>query len=456
MQGENLMNSEPTVKFITFGCKVNQYDTEALKDLFNCRGYRVVAGKAEIVDVVVINTCTVTHLADRKARQNIRKIKRNNPGTVIAVTGCYVQTDPEEVSALEEIDVVQGTSNRKELINLVDNIRGGRVQGQVSNVTAERPGGKYEPLTVKYFSYNNRSRHFLKIQEGCDQFCSYCIVPFARGTVRSRPSDSVLSEVNQALDAGFKELVLTGINLGSYGRENYDFPYLTNLLEKIISIPGEFRIRISSCEPQELTYELIDLIAESSKICSHLHIPLQSGDNEILAAMKRDYTTYEFMDIINRARSKDPDIAITTDVIVGFPGESESQFLNTESFITKVGFSDMHVFQYSPRKNTAAKDFPEQVHSTIKKERSSRLLQLTKELRTLFHSKFIGEFVPVLVESQSENTATGLTDTYIKTEFSTNKIVNNFNDIDLTGEMMDIFIEDYNSESLYGNMRKFE
>lgn len=438
------------MKFITFGCKVNQYDSEALKELFQDRGFEISdwnPQELDNIDVAIINTCTVTHLADRKARQHIRKLKRRNPNCVIAVTGCYPQTDPQTVKALEGVDIVHGIEDRSGLVELVEQAlsKENIWQGAI-HLHDSRPKGEFENLKIKNFKKHDRTRHFLKIQEGCDQFCSYCIIPYARGHLRSRPPEDVISEIKQAVSNGFKEIVLTGINLGAYGRENSNLPNLATLLDKIIHLKGDYRIRLSSCEPQEITIGLLELVTNSEKICKHLHIPLQSGDNEILKAMNRDYSKEDYRKIVMAAREKSPSIAITTDIIVGFPGESANHFRNTKEFVKKIGFSDIHIFQYSPRKNTPAQEFSDQVHSKEKKARSQELIEISRDLSRVYHEQFIDKTVPVLVEKHEEDVASGVSDTYLKVTFNVESEINLYNKI------CQVQINSADEEMVYGEL----
>ncbi len=418
------------IHFNTMGCKVNQYDTEALKTIFMQKDHNIVNDPSE-ADVLVINTCTVTHLADRKARRNIRKLKRENPNSLVAVVGCYPQVQPEKVSAMPEVDIILGTDQRSKLAELVEahftekstktttkTTKSTKKSTEtLAEINPSRKRNGYEALRVQSFNGMQRSRHFLKVQEGCDQFCAYCVVPFARGELRSRPLDAILEEAKRALEADFKELVLTGINLGAYGREDDRIPHLAEVVDQITRLNGNYRVRLSSLEPQEIDQILIDQLVENPRVCAHFHIPLQSGDNEILAWMGRDYTVEEYVARVENIRNKAPDIALTTDVIVGFPGEKAHHFKNTYQFIKQLGFSRLHVFPFSPRAYTKAAQYQGHVNSQVKKERSEQLRELGQALARQYQQKFIGDWLELLIESIEEHNdetwALGLSSNYL-------------------------------------------
>ncbi|OWZ83121.1 tRNA (N(6)-L-threonylcarbamoyladenosine(37)-C(2))-methylthiotransferase MtaB [Natranaerobius trueperi] len=427
------------VTFVTLGCKVNQYDTEAIKDQFFKKGFEIVTDQNS-ADVFVINTCTVTNLADKKSRQYIRRVKRNNPESVVAAIGCYVQANPEKVKEIQDIDIVLGTDNRKSLVKMVEDVLANKTGKKLELLAPTRKREGFEELSITSFKEIKRSRHFLKVQEGCDRFCSYCIVPYARGELRSRAPKEVIKEVERAIEAGFKEIVLTGINLGAYGRETSEYPDLSGLVETIIGIDKEFRIRLSSCEPQEITPELIDLVTESSKVCSHLHIPLQNGDDEILSKMNRSYTTDDYYNLITDIKKKNPLIALSTDVMVGFPGEKEYHFENTKDFLDKVGFSSLHVFQYSPRKYTKAAKLNEQVQNKVKKQRSDSLIKISKQLSKRYQRNFVGEVVDVLVERVERDYSEGLSGNYLNVKFPT---TNNISEREFIKVLIDCVDDDY-------------
>jgi threonylcarbamoyladenosine tRNA methylthiotransferase MtaB len=400
-----------TVAFYTLGCKVNQYETEAITEIFENAEYKVVNFEDK-ADVYVINTCTVTNLSDRKSRQMIRKAKKNNDGAIVAVIGCYAQTSPEEVQNIPGVNLIIGTKERRNIINYIERIEEGRGQlNVVDNIMNTRD---FEELQIDL--YKERTRAFLKIQEGCNQFCAYCIIPYARGPIRSREPENVLKEVWKLSENGFKEVVLTGIHLASYGKD-IKHTSLIEILKNIHKIPGIERIRFGSIEPNTITAEFIEVIKGLNKLCPHFHISLQSGCDETLRRMNRKYSTLEYRNAIESLRKNISDVAITTDVIVGFPGETNEEFSQTVKFLQEISFAQMHVFKFSPRKGTPAATFQDQVQPEIKEERSNILLKLSKLKRSEYLSNYIGRIMPVLFEQElanKEGMIEGLTTNYIK------------------------------------------
>lgn len=397
-----------TVAFHTLGCKVNQTETAALQSLFEGAGYRTVPFDG-IADVYVINTCTVTHLGDRKSRQVIRRSRRISPDAVIVVTGCYAQVAPEDVMNVPEVDLVVGTHSRNRLPELVEQAKRQRLNC-VAPLAEKQTFENLSPAQT-----GERTRAFLKVQEGCRQFCSYCIVPYARGPLYSRRADDTVAEVKRLARLGYREVVLTGVHLGSYGVDLPGDVALSDLIRAIIPVEGIDRIRISSIEPTEISPDLAEIFAKSPKLCPHLHIPLQSGDDQILQRMNRRYNTVEYLRLIDWLRALIPDLALTTDVMVGFPGETEEQFENTLKTVRRAGFSRLHVFKYSPRKGTPAAKFPGQIPSPVKEERSRRLTAAGDELATAYREQFIGQTVPVLFEEKAgPGEISGLTEHYLR------------------------------------------
>lgn len=384
--------AEKKVALTTLGCKVNQYESAALEELFRRRGYQVVDFDSP-ADVYIINTCTVTHLGDRKSRQLIRRAGRTNPGAVVAVTGCYAQTAPDEVLEVEGVDVVVGAGRRADIVDLVESVSKGRKVKAVEDISGCR---EFEELPGE--SHQGRVRAYLKIQEGCENYCSYCIIPYARGPLRSRAPESVLAGVRSLVDHGFKEVVLTGIHTGAYGRGNGGGVDLVQLLASLANVPGLFRLRLSSLEPNDITPELLDLMASGPPFCQHLHIPLQSGDDYILKKMRRRYNTGFFRRLLADVRGKLPEVGITTDIMVGFPGEEDEHFRRSCAFVKEMQFSALHVFKYSPRQGTPAADFPGQVDPRVKEERSRELINIGHALARSFAARYLGKTVPVLVE----------------------------------------------------------
>jgi len=381
--------------FHTLGCKVNQQDSESLARLFINGGYTVV-DFGDAADVYLINTCTVTHLGDRKSRQMIRKAIKLNREAKIVVTGCYAQTSPGEVLAIPGVDLVIGTKDRHNIVQLVENLP--KQLEPVNLVGDIMAAEEFEELPVPAHS---RTRAFVKVQEGCNQFCTYCIVPFARGPMRSRPLGKVVTEVTQLAAEGFREVVLTGTHTGVYGKDFSSRECSVNLaalVKSLVAVKGLERLRISSVDPNDFTDELVEILVESPVACPHFHIPLQSGDDHILKRMRRPYGSGDFLNVIAKLRQKGQETAFTTDVMVGFPGETEEHFQNTVKLIREVGFSDLHVFKYSPRKGTPAANFSDQIDSETKERRSQRLISLATKLQEKYCSSFINEWRKVLVE----------------------------------------------------------
>lgn len=396
------------VAFYTLGCKVNQYETEAMTELFKKASYEVVDHE-EYADVYVINTCTVTNMSDRKSRQFIRRSKKINPNSIIAVVGCYSQVAPEEILDIEEVNVVMGTNDRNKIVEIIEGIT---KQDKISTVDDIMKVREFEEMQIK--EVRGKTRAFLKIQEGCDRFCSYCIIPYARGPVRSRLLDNIISEVKGLASNGFKEIVLTGIHVASYGKDLGDVNIL-DVLKEIHKIDGIERIRLSSVEPLLMSDEFIDEIASMKKICPHFHLSLQSGCDETLKRMNRKYNTYQYRDIVKNIREKIKNVAITTDVIVGFPGETDDEFERTYKFLKEIELSQMHVFKYSPRKGTPAASMKEQIDPKIKQIRSEKLMNLSNENNNKFMDRFLNDTVSVLFEAKLENGYyEGLTSNYIR------------------------------------------
>lgn len=417
-----------TIAFHTLGCKVNTYESNAMLKIFNEAGYQEVDFK-EIADVYVINTCTVTNTGDSKSRQMIRKAIRKNPQATVCVVGCYSQIAPEEIEQIEGVGVVLGTQHRKDIVKYVDEyLKTGKPVIKVDNVMNLK---KFEDLNIDRFK---NTRAFLKIQDGCNNFCTYCIIPYARGRVRSRDKDSVLNQAKTLVANGYVEIVLTGIHTAGYGEDldNYSF---YDLLVDLVKIDGLKRLRISSIETSQISDEIINLICSNDIIVDHLHIPLQSGCDATLKRMNRKYTTSQYLEKINKIRNYLPNIAFTTDVIVGFPGESEEEFEETYNFIKEVNYSELHVFPYSPRRNTPAAKMKDQVDDKIKHERVNRLLELSKELNRDFALKQIGKTLKVLFEKRDGDYLVGHASDYLKVRVKTTD--------NLIGEIVEVKINNY-------------
>lgn len=396
-----------TVAFHTLGCKVNQYDTQSLAGLFIDRGYEVVPFE-EPADVYVVNTCTVTNIGDRKSRQMIRRAVRNNPEAVVVVTGCYAQVSCDEVAAIEGVDVVVGTAGRERLVDMVE--EAAEKRGLRTLVQDIEEVGAFEEIPA---AGRDRTRAYIKVQEGCRDFCTYCIVPYARGPLRSRPLARTVAEAERLVGLGFREIVLTGTHLGAYGRDCPEEGTLADLVARVAAVPGLLRLRLSSVEPADIEPELLEVMATQPTVCPHLHIPLQSGSDAVLKRMKRRYDTGEFALLVDAVRRRIPDVAITTDVMVGFPGETGEEFAESLAFVEETAFAGLHVFKYSPRKGTPAARYPDQVPSAEKEKRSRKMIALGRKLKNEFARRYLGEIVEVLFEEKTEDGRwTGYTGNY--------------------------------------------
>ncbi|ANC77924.1 tRNA (N(6)-L-threonylcarbamoyladenosine(37)-C(2))-methylthiotransferase MtaB [Fictibacillus phosphorivorans] len=411
----------PSVAFHTLGCKVNHYETEAIWQLFQAEGYDRTDFDST-ADVYVINTCTVTNTGDKKSRQVIRRAIRKNPDAVICVTGCYAQTSPAEIMAIPGVDVVVGTQDRSKMLTYIQQYKEERMPiNGVSNIMKARV---YEELDVPAFT--DRTRASLKIQEGCNNFCTFCIIPWARGLLRSRKPEDVLSQAQQLVDSGYKEIVLTGIHTAGYGEDmkDYSFAKLLDDLDKNIS--GLKRIRISSIEASQISDEVIEVMGRSDKVVPHLHIPLQSGSNTVLQRMRRKYSMEMFGERLDRLKEALPGLAITSDVIVGFPGETEEEFMETYRFIEKHKFMELHVFPYSKRTGTPAAKMEDQVPEDIKNERVHKLIALSDQLAKEYASNYEDTVVEVIPEEAFKEDPTnklyvGYTPNYLKVLFEGNE-----------------------------------
>ncbi len=409
----------PVVAFHTLGCKVNHYETEAIWQLFKEQGYERTEFEST-ADVYVINTCTVTNTGDKKSRQVIRRAIRKNPDAVICVTGCYAQTSPAEIMAIPGVDIVVGTQDRTKMLEYIEQYKVERQPiNAVGNIMKAR---LYEELDVP--SFTDRTRASLKIQEGCNNFCTFCIIPWARGLMRSRDPKEVIKQAQALVDAGYKEIVLTGIHTGGYGEDMKDYNLAALLRDLDAHVVGLKRIRISSIEASQITDEVIDVLNHSDKVVRHLHIPLQSGSDTVLKRMRRKYTMEFFGERLDRLREALPGLAVTSDVIVGFPGETEEEFMETYNFIQKHRFSELHVFPYSKRTGTPAARMEDQVDEEVKNERVHRLIALSDQLAKEYASQFEEEVLEVIPEEvfKDENgnptdLYIGYTDNYLKVKF---------------------------------------
>lgn len=421
-----------TVAIYTLGCKVNAYESEAVLEQFENKGYAVTDFDA-VSDIYIINTCTVTHLSSRKSRQMIRRTKQLNPDAVLVVMGCYAQTAPDEVLKIPEVDIVLGTADRGKTLDIVEDfIKTRDRKCYVSDIGNTRD---FEELSVT--SYEGKSRAFLKVQDGCNNFCSYCIIPYARGRIRSRSFESAIAEACRLAENGFSEIVLVGIHLASYGKDKGG-PYLIDLIEELNKIDGIKRIRMGSLEPTLFDEEFTEKIAKLPKVCHHFHLSLQSGCDETLKRMNRKYTTDDYRNSVARIRKLMPDSAITTDIMTGFPGETDYEFKKTEEFVSEIKFSDAHIFKYSIRKGTKAEKMDNQISPEVKEKRSKSLILITNKTKKEFILSHLGQTVTVLFEQltgDEKNVYEGKTDNYITVVAKSEKdIAGKYCDVLITGE----------------------
>ncbi len=411
------MNEVKKVAFCSLGCKVNQYETNAMAQKFIEHGYEVVEFD-EYADVYIVNTCTVTNVADRKSRQMLRRAKEINKDATLVACGCYAQVAKDELKKIPEIDLIIGNNEKNDIIQIVENhIAQKGAEDLVSDVMY-----KLDYVELGTTTYTEKTRAVIKVQDGCDRFCSYCLIPYARGHIRSRKIENVIEEIKKVVEEGINEVVITGIHIASYGRdfkgENIG---LIDLLEEINKIQGLHRIRLGSIEPTIITDEFVERLSKLDKICDHFHLSLQSGCTETLKRMNRRYTTEEFRDVTKRLRAKFPNAALTTDIIVGFPGETDDEFNTTYEFLKDIAFYKMHIFKYSQRKGTKAAVMPNQVDGKIKEERSKKLIELSNENEYNYNKKYIGKQVEVLFEEREGEYLKGHTTNYIVVKHKTDK-----------------------------------
>lgn len=405
------MNSVKRVAFYTLGCKVNQYETESIKKQLVDMEYEEV-DFAEVADLYIVNSCTVTSIADRKTRNILRRAKKNNEDAVVIATGCYAQTNAGDLEEIEEIDYVIGNTDKGAIINLVKTIEDG---GDVSRTLHRNIFDANEYEELEFSTLREMTRAYIKIQDGCNNFCSYCKIPFARGKSRSRNLESVVEEANKLASEGFKEIIIIGINLGAYGEDLDADVNFEDLLKAISSVDGVERIRIGSMYPEKITDEFIELMKRDTKLMPHLHISLQSCDDKVLEGMKRKYDSSVIRDRLLKLKNAVTDMEYTADVIVGFPGEDDRGFINTCEVIEEIGFSDLHIFQYSDRENTVASKLDGKVTPEVKKQRAKALEEVEDKMFATM-KKYIGKTVKVLVEESKHGKSYGYTENYLRTE----------------------------------------
>lgn len=433
------------IAFYTLGCKVNQADTASMENLFLRSGHQLVSFDGE-ADVYIINTCVVTNTGQRKSRQTIHRAIRKNPNALIVVTGCYPQTAAEEVKAIAGVDMIIGNQDRAQIVQLVEERLAHRQTDTLDAVHKLTASTAFEEMAAG--DITDKTRAFLKIQEGCNQFCTYCIIPYARGPLRSRSLESIRTETQRLISAGFKEIVLIGIHLGCYGKENPDGPTLYDAVKTVLDVPGVQRLRLGSLESVEVEPRLLTLMQEDARFCRHLHLPLQSGCDKILQAMHRPYTTAKFKTLLADIKTKVPDIAITTDVIVGFPGETEADFETTCKFAESCGFSKMHIFPFSARKGTPAEKFAGAVTEAVKKERADILGRIDETMHKTFLQAMVGQTAKVLFEQPAgEDYFEGLTGNY-------QRVFVKSGGRNLGGEILPVKITAFDGEKLLGEIIK--
>lgn len=425
-----------TFNIITLGCKVNQYESEAVEEIFQARGYEKKQNNA---DIYVINTCTVTNMSDRKSRQMISRARRDNPEAVIAVMGCYSQVKPEEVAAIEGVDVVLGSRNKEEVVDLCENV--------LQNKKAiDKVLSFSETKTIEELEISNQeamTRAYMKIQDGCNMYCSYCLIPYARGNIASRDMDSIKKEAERLAQNGYKEIVLTGIHVASYGKDLRNGISLIDVIEEVSKTEGIERIRLSSMEPRHITREFLERMKATGKACDHFHLSLQSGSDDILRAMNRKYDTKIFNEKVNLIREVFPNAGLTTDIIVGFPTETEENHEETKDFVKEIKFAKTHLFKYSKRDGTKAASMKPEVDGNVKKERLKELEAIEEVNRLNFLKNQIGKTLSVLFESKSDMEG-------YKSGYSTNYLRVNVKDDIGDNEIRNVLITEIKNDELIG------
>ncbi|WP_130818846.1 tRNA (N(6)-L-threonylcarbamoyladenosine(37)-C(2))-methylthiotransferase MtaB [Anaerococcus vaginimassiliensis] len=427
-----------TFNIITLGCKVNQYESEAVEEIFEARGYKK---KEENADIYVINTCTVTNMSDRKSRQMISRARRDNPEAVIAVMGCYSQVKPEEVSQIEGVDIVLGSRNKEEVVDLCEDVL--QNKGAIDKVLSLSETKTIEDLEIS--NQEAMTRAYMKIQDGCNMYCSYCLIPYARGNISSRDMESIRNEAKRLSKNGYKEIVLTGIHVSSYGKDLKNGTSLIDVIEEVAKTDGIERIRLSSMEPRHITREFLERMRETKKACDHFHLSLQSGSDDILKAMNRKYNTKIFKEKVDLIREVFPNAGLTTDIIVGFPTETDENHIETKNFVKDIKFAKTHLFKYSKRDGTKAATMNPEVDGNIKKERLKELEEIEQVNKREFLEKQIGKTLSVLFESKSDM------DGY-KSGYSTNYLRVNVKDEIDDNEIRDCLITKIKDDELIGKL----
>lgn len=407
------------VAFLTLGCKTNQYETNGMMQQFLDAGYEICNADEE-PDIYIVNTCTVTNIADRKSRQSLRKVK-NKKDTIVVAVGCYAQVAKDTLQNMPEIDIILGNKEKKNIIKYIEDYEISRNKiVDVANINMQQDFDEYGCIT-----YTEKARTTIKIQDGCNNFCSYCLIPYARGRVRSRNKENILEEARKIANEGIKEIVLTGIHIASYGKDFNEEYELVDLLEDLNKVEGIERIRLGSLEPTIITEEFVERLSKLDKICNHFHLSLQSGCDETLKRMNRKYTTKEFREVVKRLRDNIKDVNLTTDIIVGFPGETEEEFNTTYEFLKEIKFYKMHIFKYSKRDGTIAATMPNQIDGNIAEQRSKKLIELSERNQKEYEKKYAGKEVEVLFEEKQGEYWVGHTRNYMLVKYKSNQNLEN-------------------------------
>ena len=431
----------PTAALITLGCKVNQYDTQAMQEVMLRNGYSIV-GENDPADVCIINTCTVTNAADQKARQVIRRTVRKNPEAEVLVTGCYAESDREAIEAIPGVSLVFGNREKADLQKYLEVVHESWQEKDRSPLLQIEPihhdaVREHANFSMSVSEAGKHTRALIKVQDGCSAFCSYCIIPHVRGRMTSRPLPDIVREAEQIAANGYKEIVITGVHLGAYGLDIGRQTTIADILEHIHPTEGIERIRFSSIEAMNFPPDLVDRMAALPKCMPHFHLPLQSGSDKVLRQMRRRYTRAEFSRLVEKLRSSFPDVGITTDVMVGFPGETDTDFEDSFQFVEEIGFNQLHVFRYSPRRGTPAADYPDHVPPHVSTERSQAMIALGKQLGEKFRQRLIGKTMNVLVENSREGRdghLAGFTENYLRVLMDApDSVVNRILPVKLTG-----------------------
>ena len=414
------MEKSRKVAFVTLGCKVNQYESNAMAQKFIDNNYKI-CDIEDTPDIIIVNTCTVTNIADRKSRQLLRKAKEENPNAVVVACGCYVQVAKDKIDNIKEINLSIGNSEKKDIVQIVESyINQNEAINEIIDVNKEKEFSEMGLVT-----FTEKTRATIKIQDGCNNFCTYCLIPYARGRVRSRNKDNILEEVKEIAKKGIQEIVITGIHIASYGLDFENEYKLIDLLEDLNKIEGIKRIRLGSLEPSLITDEFTNRLSKLDKNCNHFHLSLQSGCDETLKRMNRKYTTDEFRKVVDRLRNTFKDVNLTTDIIVGFPGETDEEFNKTYSFLKEIKFYKMHVFKYSPREGTVASKMPNQIDGNIKEERSQKLIELSDKNQEEYNKTYFSKQQEVLFEEQKNGVWTGYTTNYVKIMYKSDENLEN-------------------------------